>query len=379
MIGYIAGRVVAGLVTLFLFVTILFFLARWLMPVQEGFWGGSAWDNYTSFLSGLAGADILRSAAQGPLPWTLLIFVFAVGIAFPIGHKLGKYAGWRRGPTGSAGLTIGAVLMYTIFPPLLVFALIMLVSRFTNDQGIGFLRTMFNEGGLDSGVAWSMLITIAVVTIAVGAAAWAAARSYRKIPILIWVLALVVVPFLLWAWRGMIGEVADILTYLALPIVAVTILVVGEVILVSKVTTEEAAKEDFVFTAEAKGVPDRVVRDHHVARYGLLPMLNKLMVSVPFILVGLMIVELSFGWAKLGAGCEGANCPSDPVGNSLGTLGYYVPGMSSQIFASLGNRDPATVIEALVVVGIVVLLIRLAMEVLHAALDPRILTPGRKR
>jgi ABC-type dipeptide/oligopeptide/nickel transport system permease component len=379
MIGYLAGRVAAGLVTLFLFVTILFLLARWLMPVQEGFWGGSAWDNYTSFLSGLAGADILRSAAQGPLPWTLLIFVFAVGIAFPIGHKLGKYAGWRRGPTGSAGLTIGAVLMYTIFPPLLVFGLVMLVSRFTNDQGIGFLRTLYNEGGLVSGVAWSMLITIALVTTAVGAAAWTTSRTQRTVPVLVWALLLVAVPFLVWAGRGMLSEVIDILTYLGLPIIAVTILVAGEVILVSKVTTEEAAKEDFVFTAEAKGVPDRQVRDHHVARYGLLPMLNKLVVSVPFILVGLMIVEISFGWGKLGAGCEGLDCAMDPVGNTLGTLGYYVPGMSSQVFSSLENRDPATVIEALVVVGVVVLVIRLLVEVLHAALDPRILTPGRQR
>ena len=371
MIGYIAGRVLAGLVTLWLFVTFLFFMARWLMPVREGFWGGSAWDNYTSFLSGLAGADILRSAARGPLPWTLLIFVFAVGIAFPIGHKLGKYAGWKRTPSGSASLTIGAVLMYTIFPPLLVFGLVMLVSRFTNDQGIGFLRTLFNEGRLDSAVAWSMLITIALVTTAVAAAAWTTSRAQRRVPVLVWALLLVAVPFLVWAGRGMLGEVIDILTYLGLPIIAVTILVAGEVILVSKVTTEEAAKEDFVFTAEAKGVPDRQVRDHHVARYGLLPMLNKLVVSVPFILVGLMIVEISFGWGKL----SGATGEGDP----FGTFGYRVPGLSSQVFASLENRDPATVMEALVVVGVVVLVIRLLIEVLHAALDPRILTPGRQR
>jgi ABC-type dipeptide/oligopeptide/nickel transport system permease component len=100
-------------------------------------------------------------------------------------------------------------------------------------------------------------------------------------------------------------------------------------------------------------------------------MLNKLVVSVPFILVGLMIVEISFGWGKL----SGAAGEGDP----FGTFGYRVPGLSSQVFASLENRDPATVIEALVVVGVVVLVIRLLVEVLHAALDPRILTPGRQR
>lgn len=370
MTRYLAGRVVAGLVSLFLFVTILFFLARWLMPVRVDPDAPSAIDQYTDFLSTLVSSELLRSAALGPLPWTLLIFVFAIGIAFPIGHRLGKIAGWKSGPTESAGLTIGAVLMYTVFPPLLVFALIMLVSRFTNDQGIGFLRTLYSEGRLVPDVAWSMLMTIALVAIAVGAAAWAAARGHRSVPNFVWGLLLMAAPFLVWVRRGMWTEVADILTYLAMPIVAVAILVAGEVILVSKVTTEEAAKEDFVFTAEAKGVPDRQVRDHHVARYGLLPMLSKLMVSVPFILVGLMIIELSFGWGKLSGVAEGS---------SFGTLGYYVPGMSSTVFASLENRDPATVIQTLVVVGVVVLVIRLVIEMLHAALDPRILTPGRER
>ena len=370
MTRYVVGRVLAGLVSLLLFVTILFFMAKWLMPVREDPGAASGWDQYTDFLGTLTSSEILRSAALGPLPWTLLIFVFAIGIAFPIGHRLGKVAGWRSGPTESAGLTIGAVLMYTIFPPLLVFALIMLVSRFTNDRGIGFLRTLWNEGELDPGVAWSMLLTIAIVAIVVSVAAWAAARTHRSVPNIVWALLLVGFPVLVWAARGMWGEVTDILTYLGLPIVAVTILVGGEVILVSKVTTEEAAKEDFVFTAEAKGVPDRQVRDHHVARYGLLPTLNKLIVSIPFILVGLMIIELSFGWGKLAGVAEGS---------AFGTFGYYVPGLSSQVFASLENRDPATVMEALVVVGVVVLVIRLVVEVLHAALDPRILTPGRER
>jgi peptide/nickel transport system permease protein len=370
MSRYLAGRVLAGLVTLFLFVTILFFMAEWLIPMREEAGEPSAGEQYVDFLGGLVGGDFLRSAAVGSLPWTLIIFIFAIGLAFPVGHWLGKVAGWRTGEKGSAGLTIGAVLMYTVFPPLLVFVLIMVVSRFTNDQGIGFLRTLYNEGGLIPGVAWSMLVTITLVAIGAGLLALVASRLNKTVPGPVWVVILIGIPLLVWVGRGMADEVTDILVYLGLPIIAVAILVAGDVMLVSKATTAEAAQEDFVFTAEAKGVPDRRIRDHHVARYALLPMLSKLMVSVPFILVGLMIVEISFSWPKYGV---------EQQGTALGTFGMFVPGMSSTVFTSLENRDPATVVDGLIVVGLVVLAFRLIIEVLHAVLDPRIRIGGRDR
>ncbi len=357
------------MVTLFLFVTILFFLAEALMPQPVVPGEASVWDQYVEYLGRVASGDFIGSGATGPLPWTLLIFVMAVGFAFPVGHWLGKVAGWHSGAAGSAGLTIGAVLMYTVFPPLLVFALIMLVSRLTNDQGIGFLRTLFNEGGLDSGTAWSMLGTIVLVGLGCVLGALLARRAGVAVPRLAWALVLVVVPLLVWAGRGMWESVSDIMVYLAMPIVAVAILVLGEVILVSKSTTAEAANEDFVFTARAKGVPDRAVRDDHVARFALLPMLSKLMVSVPFILVGLMIVEISFAWPKYGV-----EQPTD-----LGAFGMRVPGMSSTVFTALEARDTTTVIDGLIIVGLLVLAIRLLLEVTHALLDPRIRVGSRVR
>lgn len=368
MTRYLAGRVVAGLVSLFLFVTAIFFAARWLIPRRREPGDLSATDEYFELLDGLVSGDFLNSEAMASLPWTLLILTFALGIAFPLGHWLGKVAGWKSGSAGSAGLTIGAVVMYTIFPPLLVFVLIMVVSRFTNDQGIGFLRTLYNEGGLSPDTGWSMLRTIAVVAAAAGLVALAASRLDKAIPHPVWIVGLVGIPFLIWMRRGMWGEVSDILLYLAMPITAVSILVVGEVLLVSKSTTAEAAHEDFVFTARAKGVPDRDVRDHHVARYAFLPMLSKLMVSIPFILVGLMIVEMAFAWPKFGV--EG--------GGNLGTLGMTVPGMSSTLFTSLENRDAATVVEGLIAVGVVVLTFRLILEVIQAFLDPRIRVGSRE-
>ena len=383
---FLAGRVLAGLVTLVIFVTILFFMAEMLIPgdfVTQFTLGMNSeqlaelraqlgidrplLERYFEYMTGLARGDLGESAGGGSvaaallafLPWTLLIFVYAIGIAFPVGHWLGKVAGWRSGAKGSAGLTVGSVGLYTIFPPLLVFLLVIAVSGLTDNRGISFLRTLFRDNRLNQATAWSMLLTMAVFAVLVGVAGLVATRRGGTIPRWVWVPILVVGPFLFWGARGMLGAVYDILLYLALPITAVAILAVGEVVLVSKSTTAEAAHEDFVLTARAKGVPDRQIRDHHVGRFALLPTLSKLMVSVPFILVGLMIVEMSFAWPKDGA------------------FGMFIPGLSSALFTSLENRDTPTVIGGLLAVGVVVFLARLLLDVLQAVLDPRIRVGSR--
>lgn len=381
MTTYLIRRLLAGLVTLVIFVTLLFFLAEVVIPgdyVTQFTLGMNSQqlaelrhelgldqpllDRYLDYMAGLVRGDLGRSAGGASvvdvllavLPWTLLIFVLAVGVAFPIGHWLGKIAGWREHGAGPVAVTIGSVGAYTLFPPLLVFFLVVLVSGLTDNQGIGALRELFNGGAISQDVVWSMIWTVLLVGLALGVAALVLEQYHRRLPRWAWASALVFGPILIWALRGMGGDVLDVLRYLGLPIIAVAILAVGEIVLVSKSTVQEAAHEDFVFTARAKGVPDKEIRDHHVARYALLPTLSKLMVSVPFILVGLMIIEISFAWPKDGA------------------FGMTVPGMSSALFTSLENRDTTTVIGGLLAVGVVVLLVRLFLDVLHAALDPRI-------
>ena len=388
MTRFLAGRVLAGLVTLVIFVTILFFMAEIIIPGDYatqfalGLDGAQLaelrsrlgldeplLDRYIAYMAGLAKGDLgdsgngvtVAETLKAVLPWTLLIFVYALAVAFPVGHWLGKVAGWKSGAKGSAGLTIGSVGLYTIFPPLLVFLLVIFISGLTGNQGMSNLREIFNESRLSQDTAWFMLWTLLAFAVAIGAIGLLLMRKDRSFPRSVWVPVLIAGPFLVWVALGMGSDVRDILRYLALPIIAVTILAVGEIVLVSKSTTAEAAHEDFVFTAKAKGVPDKQIRDHHVARFALFPTLSKLMVSVPFILVGLMIIEISFAWPKDGA------------------FGMTVPGMSSALFQSLENRDTAVVVGGLLAVGLIVFAARLALDVLQAALDPRIRVGSRAK
>ncbi len=383
MSSFLVRRVLSGLLTLFIFVTLMFFLADIIVPgdfTTQFALGMNAEQHaamrhelgldrpvmvrYLEFIAGLPRGDFGASfwgytvgdALKAVLPRTLLIFTFSMAIAFPVGHWLGKIAGWRSGEKGAAGLTIASVGTYTIFPPLLVFVLVIGVSWFTDNQGIGYLRAMARDPGLPSDVAWMMLWSIAGIALVLAVISFVLGRQGRSMPGWVWAAAMVAGPVLVWLGMGWWEDASNIIVYLALPIVAVTVLAVGEVVLVSKSTTAEAASEDFVFTARAKGLPDREVRDHHAARYALLPTLSKLMVSVPFILVGLMIVEMAFTWPKDGA------------------FGYDLEGLSMQLFTSLEARDTNLVVGGLLAVGLVVFGLRLLLDVLHAVLDPRIRT-----
>ena len=381
MTRYLAGRILGGLVTLAIFATILFFLTDLLMPGDfvtrftlamndaqmaelREFLGldRPVLERYVDYMTGLATGDLGRSfwgvsvstLLWALLPWTLLVFVVAMGLAFPIGFWLGKRAAWRSGATGSAGLTVGSVALNTLFPPLLVFILVVITARLTSGEGIFALHRLFLSGDLNSTTVWGMLGTMAAVAVVVAVVQFILSRFNRSLPLVVWTSALVFGPVLVWLANGTADRAFAVLVYLALPIIAVGLLAVGEVLLVTKATTASAAKEDFILSARAKGVAEDDIRDHHAARFALLPTLSKLAVSVPFVLAGMMIVEVSFGWPK------------------AGTLGLTVPGLSSMFFTSLEARDVPVVIGGLFAIGLIMLALRLLLDFAHAVLDPRI-------
>ncbi len=381
MTRYLAGRVLGGLVTLVLFVTLLFvitdvlmqgdFVNRFAVELSEAqmdqlraFLGidRPVLERYIDYMAGLATGDLgtsywgvsVSSLLWSLLPWTLLVFITAMGIAFPTGFWLGKRAAWRSGSSTSNGLTIGSVALNTTFPPLLVFILVFGTAKLTAGEGILSLHRLFLSGELASQTVWRMVGTIAVVGAAVAAAQLLLVRTERAMPTALWAGLLIAGPVLIWAALGMAGRALDILMYLALPIIAVALLAVGEVLLVTKATTGGAAREDFVTSARAKGLTEAEIRDHHAGRFALLPTLSKLAVSVPFVLAGLMIVEVSFSWPK------------------AGTLGLSVPGLSSMFFNSLEARDIPVVVGGLLAIGLIMLGVRLLLDIAHAFLDPRI-------
>ena len=62
----------------------------------------------------------------------------------------------------------------------------------------------------------------------------------------------------------------------------------------------ETMREDYVLTARAKGLTEKNVRDRHVARNALLPIVTSFALSLAFAVDGGVIIESVFSWPGMG-------------------------------------------------------------------------------
>jgi peptide/nickel transport system permease protein len=285
------------------------------------------------------------------IPATLLVFVVGLGLAYLFGSWLGRIAGWKRGSRGRA-LTFLAVTTYTIFPPFLGFLLVYFLGHPIGELRNSLLGTSVNWTQMDrSTVMAGMSITIIVSTIVVlvlGALAARLLRRRRVLSPLGKVVVIAAASFGWWAYRGILGYVGDVWFLAAVPILAFSILSYGDFLLVMRTSIIGVMKDDYVGTATAKGIPDRFVRDRHAGRNAVFPVLGRLIVSLPYLLSGLVIIEESVGW----------------------------PGLGTVLFDAVSAQDMPLVMDVLLLIGIFTLIARIVFEVAQAALDPRVWRPA---
>ena len=106
----------------------------------------------------------------------------------------------------------------------------------------------------------------------------------------------------------------------------------------------DVINQDYVRTARAKGLPERVVLVHHAIRNALLPMITIAGLQLPALLSGALVTETVFTW----------------------------PGMGRLFLDSLGYRDYPVVMGILMFSAVLVLVGNLLADVLYAVADPRI-------
>ena len=106
----------------------------------------------------------------------------------------------------------------------------------------------------------------------------------------------------------------------------------------------EVLRQDYVRTAWAKGLRERVVVMKHSLKNALIPVMTVLGIQIAQIIGGTVIIETIFGF----------------------------PGMGRFLFEAILQRDYPVIqgVNLIVVVGVVG--VNLAVDALYATLDPRI-------
>ena len=154
--------------------------------------------------------------------------------------------------------------------------------------------------------------------------------------------AAVVVAIVAWLATGLTHLALDIVRHMILPVLTLTLISFAGAMLLTRNSMLETMREDFVMAARAKGLPEKDVRNKHVARNALLPVVTSLVFSLAFAIDGGVIIEGIFSW----------------------------PGMGQTLLSAALSEDLPLAVGAFVFVGIFVLVAHLVADVLYVFLDP---------
>jgi peptide/nickel transport system permease protein len=131
---------------------------------------------------------------------------------------------------------------------------------------------------------------------------------------------------------------------LVLPVASLTLVTYAAFSRYMRSSAIDTLAQDYIRTARAKGLPERLVLWRHLLRNSLISVVTLVGLSIPLILTGTLIIEQVFNWP--GAGLE-----------------YYQAALSNDYEVMLGIT---------VLVGVVTVVGNLLADIGYAILDPRI-------
>jgi peptide/nickel transport system permease protein len=197
--------------------------------------------------------------------------------------------------------------------------------------GLGLLAGYRAGGGLDTGITVINFVGISAPSFVIGY-------------ILIYLLSFKVHAFPSSGYVGLAHPLswAD---HLAMPWFCLAILYIGIYAQVLRANIIDTLSEDYVRTARAKGLSERRIRMHHVLRTSLIPVVSLSGLDIAAVLGGgAIIVETVF---------------------NLNGVGQYVG-------QAIGSLDVPPVLTVTMLGAFAVVLFSTIVDVLYAALDPRI-------
>lgn len=134
------------------------------------------------------------------------------------------------------------------------------------------------------------------------------------------------------------------LAHLVMPAAVLAAGQMGSVIRFVRSGMLELLHDDYVRTARAKGLSERVVVYKHVLRNALIPVVTMVGLSLPFLVGGAVIVEQVFTW----------------------------PGIGTLLIRSINMRDYPVIMGLTMLVSIAVLIGNLLADLAYGWIDPRV-------
>jgi peptide/nickel transport system permease protein len=269
-------------------------------PVFLNLDGGNPLDTqFTAYLAALTRGDLGQSYAfrdqsvadliGQALGNTLWLVVPSQFLSILLGALLGLVAAWRRGRALDVGALSFSLFMWSL--PTFFLGIILLVV----------------------GANWLGLPTAGRITIG---------ADYANAWDLAW----------------------DVGRHLLLPTLTLTLVVLGEYMLIMRSSVLDVFSEDYILTARAKGLSTfRVIRDHAL-RNAMLPMVTLIALNLGYTDAGAIQVESVYSW----------------------------PGIGLLTVNAVADRDYPVLQGAFLLIAVSVVVANLVAELIYGWLDPRV-------
>lgn len=138
----------------------------------------------------------------------------------------------------------------------------------------------------------------------------------------------------------------DALKHLVLPAVALASIPFAVIFRITRASVLDVLDEDYVRTAEAKGLTAKVIRGRHVLRNAMLPVVTTIGLQVGGLLAGAVLTESVFSFRG--------------VGDALAT--------------AFREKDYAVLQVLILMAAVIFVLVNLLVDIAYALIDPRIRT-----
>ena len=140
------------------------------------------------------------------------------------------------------------------------------------------------------------------------------------------------------------AALVDTLRHLVLPAVSLAVAPAAFIARLTRASVLDVHTEDYVRTADAKGMSERIINRRHVLRNALPPVVTIVGLALGFLLSGAVLVESIYGWG------------------GIGTL----------LQQAVADRDYPILQAGILLVAVIFVLVNLFVDLLYAVLDPRV-------
>jgi peptide/nickel transport system permease protein len=270
------------------------------------------------------------SSAEAPMSVVTVEFKESLGLAERITStifwkKSVRYLLFQFGKSDD-GRDIGAEILIRIGPSLAITVPTFLIGVLVN-IAVAMMVAFFRGTYLDF---WGVVLAVTMMSISVLfyviGAQWLLGKTMKLVPI-----------------SGFDSGIHAV-KFAALPVIIGVIGGIGGGVRFYRTFFLEEIGRDYVRTARAKGLPESLVLFKHVLKNAMIPILTGVVVTIPFLIIGSLILE-SF---------------------------YAIPGMGSFTLEAIQRQDFA-IVQAMVFLGSVVYVIGLILtDLSYTLVDPRI-------